>query len=122
MAQSVVKVLILEEDSLSAYNSKIILENRGYHIIGVADEAISGMLMAELDPPHIALVDVDLIGDINGISVAQALREKYGTRIVFITSEPGRVLSEFENIHQVGIIGKPYTDLTLLETLQEAAA
>jgi DNA-binding NarL/FixJ family response regulator len=121
MAQSTVKVLILEEDSLSAYNSKLILENRGYTVIGVADEAISGMLMAELDPPDVALVDVDLIGDINGISVAQALREKYGTRIVFVTSEPGRVILE-EDFHQVGIIGKPYTDVTLIETLREAAA
>src|SRR3546814_7539496 len=101
MVQSTVKVLILEEDSLSAYNSKLILENRGYTVIGVADEAISGMLMAELDPPDVALVDVDLIGDINGISVAQALREKYGTRIVFVTSEPGRVILE-EDFHQVG--------------------
>jgi DNA-binding LytR/AlgR family response regulator len=122
MAQSAVKVLILEEDSLSAYNSKITLENRGFHVIGVADEAISGMLMAELDPPHIALVDVDLIGDIDGISVAHVLREKYGTRIVFVTSEPGRVLTAFDNVHQVDIIGKPYNDLTLIETLQEAAA
>ena len=122
MAQHAVKVLILEEDSLCAYNSKLILENRGYHVIGVADEAISGMLMAELDPPDVALVDVDLIGNIDGISVAHALREKYGTRIVFLTSEPGRVFSEFDNGHQVGIIGKPYNDLTLLETLQDAAA
>jgi len=121
MAQSTRKVLILQEDSLSAYNSKIILETRGYSVIGVADEAVSGMLMAELDPPDFALVDVDLIGDIDGISVAQALREKYGTRIIFIASQPGRVLLE-EDFHTVGIIGKPYTDLTLIETMQDAAA
>lgn len=113
------KVLIYEDDCLQAFASKATLQRGGYEIVGVADEAVSGLLLAEYDPPDAALVDMDLEGEIDGISFARALSETYGTRIVFVTSQPSRVLNQIADIRQVGIIGKPYDGRTLLETMQE---
>ena len=119
MARRMPKVLIFEDDSLTAYANKTTLEDGGYKIIGIANEAISGLLLAEFDHPDIALVDVDIDGSIDGITVARALRDAYGTRIVFLTAQPGRVLSEGVDLHRFGVIGKPYNGETLLETMRE---
>lgn len=122
MACPIPKILIFEDDGLTACASKATLESGGYRIMAVADEAVSGLLLAESEPPDAALVDVDLEGEIDGITFARALNDNYGTRIVFITSRPARVLSEVGDFRGVGIIAKPYDDHTLLETMQEALA
>jgi DNA-binding response OmpR family regulator len=113
------RVLIVEDDSMIAYSNKLLLEASGFTVIGIVDEAVSGLLLAEASPPDIAIIDVHIHGAIDGISVARQLAETYGTQIVFVTGQPDAVLRQTADLHDVTLLAKPFQSEDLLAAITE---
>src|SRR3954452_18712279 len=67
------RILICEDDRLIAMGWAAMLADGGYTVVGPAHSAEKALKMAYQHLPTLALVDIDLGGTIDGISVAAEL-------------------------------------------------
>ena len=72
--------------------------------------------------PDIILMDIRLAGEMDGITAAREIRERFGIGSIFMTanSDPAtRALAE--NARPLGFMAKPYSPMMVKTTLRIAA-
>jgi DNA-binding NtrC family response regulator len=79
------KVLIVDDEPLVALHLEAELETLGYTILGTAASLAEVRALVEREPPGLALVDVNIRGEKNGIFVAEELFSRFGTQIIFMS-------------------------------------
>lgn len=99
---------MVEDELLHAENTKLCIEEAGFHVAGEsahADEALEAILQVK---PHVVLMDISLPGKHNGITLARALREKSGVPIIFTTSfHDTATIQEAAQANPVSYLVKP---------------
>jgi len=108
-------VLIVEDDPLIAISLRMILEDEGYEVCGVAATEQQAILLGLTHRPDVAVVDVRL-AEGSGIVAGRRLLAG-GTRIVFATAYAAEVAREFPDV-EVPIIEKPYDAQLIIETVR----
>ena len=112
-------VLIVEDDPIIAAHLSILLREHGYNVVGMADEFEAALVMAERTRPAVALVDVHLMGTINGITVARELSTRYDTALLFVTANLDMAVKGMEDM-RAEYVGKPFGDDEILAGLKRA--
>ncbi len=97
------RVLIVEDDINIARVLTIRLERLGYQIAGVVDNGIDAIREAGATQPDIALMDIVLKGQMDGIETAKILQRDYGLPVIFLTSHADD--STIEKAEQSGAQG-----------------
>lgn len=80
------KIMIVEDEMITAESIKDMLEELGYQVVGIcmrAETALDAILSEE---PDFALLDVNLKGDKTGIWLANQLKELHNIPYVFLTA------------------------------------
>jgi len=85
-------VLIVEDETIVAKDYKLMLENCGFKVVGIADNSKVAVEKASLDKPEIILMDINIKGDVSGIETAQIIYDNYKPTIVFLTGFDEEVL------------------------------
>ena len=81
-------VLIVEDEPIVAIDlARMVLET-GSGLCGTAASGFKALALAELNPPVVALVDIRLIGRMDGIELARRLHGRFGTLSIFVTADP----------------------------------
>jgi DNA-binding response OmpR family regulator len=109
------RILICEDDPLIALGWSGLLIDEGYTVIGPAYRAEKALEMAYQHLPTLALIDIDLGGTIDGISVAAELAP-LGVAVVFITADYKRAAVEGREF-AADILIKPVTESTVLRSI-----
>jgi CheY-like chemotaxis protein len=81
------KILILEDDVLVACSLREVLSLVGYKVTGIAATVSDALCLAEKTVPDLAIVDVRLPGNRDGIEGAELLQQQFGMRVIFLTGE-----------------------------------
>jgi CheY-like chemotaxis protein len=114
-------VLIVEDEPLIADYMSHVLTASDVQVVGAAMSGPEAVRLAERAPPDIALVDIGLGGAMDGWAVAQRLRERFGTRAVFIT---GRSLTEIgpraDAFGAAACLHKPFRAAELVDAIAQA--
>ncbi|WP_119458759.1 response regulator [Rhodospirillaceae bacterium SYSU D60014] len=123
MTAAAPRILIVEDDALQAESLRASLTNAGFVVIGVADDCATALSFAnQAEPdlaPDLALVDVRLTGNIDGITTGRQLFEEHGIPIVFLTAflddavQQGRAFAK-------GFVNKPYSTDDVIATIRRA--
>lgn len=79
------KLLIIEDETLIALHLKIGLQKAGYAVVGPAVSGREAILLTQQENPDILVVDIRLMGDMDGIEAAQQIRDFSAARIIFTT-------------------------------------
>src|SRR3954449_4417577 len=106
------RILICEDDPLIALGWSGLLTDEGYTVVGPAYRAEKALKMAYQHLPSLALVDIDLGGTIDGISVAAELAP-LGVPVIFITADYKKAAVEGREL-AADILIKPVTHSTVL--------
>jgi two-component system, response regulator PdtaR len=106
------RILICEDDRLIAMGWAAMLADEGYTVVGPAHSAEKALKMAYQHLPSLALVDIDLGGTIDGISVAAELAP-LNVPVIFITADYKKVAVEGREL-AADILIKPVTHSTVL--------
>src|SRR3954453_18683888 len=106
------RILICEDDPLIALGWSGLLIDEGYTVIGPAYRAEKALEMAYRYLPTLALIDIDLGGTIDGISVAAELAP-LGVPVIFITGDYKKAAVEGREL-AADILIKPVTHSTVL--------
>jgi DNA-binding response OmpR family regulator len=113
-------ILIVEDEILIGLALKVVLYVGGHQVSGPAASADEALLLAEANPPELAFVDINIMGESDGIAVARALTERHGTSCIFLTAQVDQARCAKDVA--VGVIGKPYDPPALLRAVKIVAA
>jgi DNA-binding response OmpR family regulator len=109
------RILVCEDDRLIALGWVALLESGGYTVVGPAHSAETAFELAYQYLPDLALIDINLSGTIDGISVAAELAP-LGVSIIFITAHYNRAGTEGREF-AADILIKPVMESTVLKAV-----
>jgi len=103
------KLLIVEDEFLIAQDIRRIVTKLGYGVIGISKSANEAIDLVTAEKPDIALLDINIIGDINGIALSKILLNKYQIPYLFVTSySDTKTLKAMNATNPLGYILKPF--------------
>jgi DNA-binding response OmpR family regulator len=120
MALTLTNLLLVEDDYVTAFSMRQRLEGAGFRVVGVAANAASALRLAEHEAVQLALIALPRKGAQEGIAIARALRTHHGVPSLFVTAH-AKVAKTAEDA-AVGFLEKPFSGITLLETIHVLAA
>ncbi len=80
------KVLIVEDDSIVQLHLRMIVQELGYSVCGMASTEQEALTSAVETVPDLVLMDIHLSANGDGIEVARKLRVQHDTAVVFLTA------------------------------------
>lgn len=113
------KVLIVEDEPLIAEDLSDILTQLNYEVVGIAEsfEEVKEIL-AKGVLFDIVLQDVQIVGDVDGIEVAEYIKQHTAAKTVFLTSFSDDVtIKRIRSVQPAGYIVKPYKEQDIKTTL-----
>jgi DNA-binding NarL/FixJ family response regulator len=93
MAKYGKSVLIVEDQFLISEYLRILIEEFGLKVCGIAKTADQAVAMAKNERPDIVLMDMRLEGDRDGVDAAKEIIETVDARFIYVTgsSEPSAI-------------------------------
>jgi CheY-like chemotaxis protein len=115
------RILIVEDDEIIANLISVMLEKKGYSIVGkVASGEESIIRAAELEPDLI-LMDINLAGIMDGVTAATYIFQLFQYPVVFLTALcDDQLLDRAKNAQPLGYVIKPFTDRDLSSNVELA--
>ncbi len=86
MEMSQLKVVIVEDDLMISESLKDILRILNHKVVGVADNADEAIELCNKDLPDLALLDIQISGDIDGVDLAEIIRDQFDIPFIFTTA------------------------------------
>jgi DNA-binding response OmpR family regulator len=111
--QVVKRILIVEDEPLTAFDNENMLGDAGYVIVATVDDLEEALEVLEREEVHLILSDVRLRGDRTGIDLAQAARRK-GVPTLFATGQVCPGAGEIA----IGCLMKPYSERQLCKAIE----
>lgn len=114
-------VLIVEDDSSTAWLLGEMLELLDHSVVGVVETGTDAMERVDHLGPSLVFMDIGLPGDMDGVEAARRLRKRHDIPVVFVTADRGpETLGRAVETHPYGYLTKPF-DLRDLESTVELA-
>ena len=111
--QVVKRILIVEDEPLTAFDNENMLGDAGYEIVATVDDLDEALEVLEREVVHLILSDVRLRGDRTGIELAHAAKAK-GVPTLFATGHDYPGAAEIA----VGCVRKPYSERQLCKAIE----
>lgn len=117
----VTTILIVEDESIVAQDLQEILENAGYLASEIADCGELAIQKAATLNPNLILMNIRLIGAIDGIDAAEIIQEEYDIPVVYLTAHSDKnTLERAKRTCPFGYILKPFQEKELYTTIEMA--
>jgi hydrogenase-4 transcriptional activator len=108
------KVLIVEDESIVAYDLETILLKEGYVVSGIADSVSEALENINFKRPDIVIVDIFLRKELTGIDLAQKLMTENIPFIYLSANYQQSILEQVKTTHPYGFLVKPFRENELL--------
>lgn len=118
--QNKIKILIVEDQFIEAYDLQLILEKAGYNVIGIAHSVAQAEAVLAKEKPDLVCLDIFLDENETGIDLAKRLKELH-IGFIYISANSGKsILDEVKKTQPYGFILKPFREQDVLTTLEIA--
>lgn len=112
------RALIVEDEFLIAEGLRVQLDLLGIDVCGIASTADGAVDLAVKFAPDFVLMDVRLKGEGDGVDAAQAIHERTGSKVIFVTgSREQETIDRIEKDHAVATLFKPISPFQLRRTI-----
>lgn len=118
---NLIKILVVEDESIVALDIERGLKRIGYDIAGVADNGCDAIRLVTEKSPQLVLMDIQLKGDIDGIETAQKIHSQFNIPVIFLTAyadEP--TLQRAKLTEPFGYLLKPFEETELRTAIEVA--
>jgi CheY-like chemotaxis protein len=113
------RVLIVEDEIIVALSLERSLGSFGYDVVGLATKGSDAIRIAKELMPDIVLIDINLEDEIDGIDVAERLREIGDIPFVYLTSYSGdEILKRAIGTRPYGYLTKPARPREIYTTIE----
>jgi len=107
------RILIVEDEPLTAFDTEMMLTDFGYKVVATLDDFEEALAKLEREEVHLVIADVRLHGEDLGIEIAKNALAR-GVPTLLAT---GHDLPPAGN-HAVGCLKKPYTERLLKQAIE----
>jgi Response regulator containing CheY-like receiver domain and AraC-type DNA-binding domain len=111
--QIVKRILIVEDEPLTAFDNENFLGDAGYEVVATVDDLDEAIEVLDREIVHLVLSDVRLRKKQTGAHLAKAARQR-GVPTLFATGQSYPGASEVA----VGCLMKPYTERQLMKAIE----
>jgi len=117
-----VRILVIEDDLLIACQIENSLSEAGFDVVGIATTEHEALELAKARSPVLAVADIGIAGDRDGIDTALELFRLHSIRCVFASAYSDKeARRRAEPAAPVGWLQKPYTMTSLVAMIRAAA-
>jgi len=103
------RILIVEDEAITALDLKRELIALGYEVVGTADNARDAVKLAATTKPSVVLMDICLADNEDGIVAASVIRAEDNVPVIFLTAHSDQAtLERALNASPFGYILKPF--------------
>jgi len=106
------RILIVEDEPLTAFDNEILISGEGYEVVATLDRYADAIETLDREPVDLILSDVRLTGKRTGIDLAREAQRR-GIPVLFVT---GAAPDNAEEL-VIGVLMKPYNHRTLKSAL-----
>ena len=107
------RILIVEDEPLTAFDNETMIADAGYEVVATLDRFSVAIETLDREKVDLILCDVRLSGERTGIDLARVAKER-GIPVVFSTGLAPDDASELV----LGVLMKPYSERTLKAALK----
>jgi AmiR/NasT family two-component response regulator len=116
-----IKILIVEDEAIVARDLHQQLAELGYDPVADTPTGEQALALAAQLRPGLVLMDIELAGEMDGISAAQAIGEQFAIPVVYLTAYSGEsVLEQAKLTEAFGYVLKPFAPRDLRIAIEMA--
>jgi DNA-binding NtrC family response regulator len=112
------RVLIAEDEAVTALSLEQALIDHGYEVCGLAATGKAARILAESERPTIAIVDVRLRDGTTGHEAAQDIHTLLGIPVILMSGHSDE--AKARQIGAIGFLPKPFAHDSLLQMVDRA--
>jgi two-component system, response regulator PdtaR len=110
MAAEKINILIVEDESIVAMDLSTGLLHNGYHVTGIADNAVDARDLFEQNDVDIVLMDINLIGEKDGVDTVVDLMKIKQRPVIYLTAFTDTATVErVKKTFPAAFLTKPYS-------------
>ena len=115
-----IKILIIEDDPVYVITLERLLDTLGYEEIQTTDNSEEALTLVQLHQPDLILMDIDIKGNLNGIQLAEKIKD---IPLIYITAfDNPSIYEKARQTKPIAYLVKPFNELTLQSTIEFAVA
>ncbi|MEA3415955.1 MAG: response regulator [Thermodesulfobacteriota bacterium] len=115
------QILIVEDEGIIAKDIQNTLESLGYAVPAIASSGEEAIKKATETLPDLALMDILLEGDMDGVEAAEQIRDRFDIPVVYLTAYADEeTLQRAKITEPYGYILKPFEERELHTTIEMA--
>ncbi len=115
------RILVVEDEAIIARDLQKRLQAQGYIVTSAVSTGEDAILKAKTDTPDLVLMDIVLLGDMDGIEAAGRIRALLDIPVVYVTAYADEKILERAKITEpYGYILKPFDDRELRSVIEMA--
>ncbi|SFV49749.1 Chemotaxis regulator-transmits chemoreceptor signals to flagelllar motor components CheY [hydrothermal vent metagenome] len=115
------KVIIVEDDEITALNLNMSLQKHSYNVVAIYDNALQAKNKIIMHTPDVIIIDISLQESNDGIELAKTIKQKYDIPFIYLTSySDDDIISQAKLTEPYGYIVKPFDPGSLHATIQMA--
>jgi len=108
------RIMIVEDESITALSIKDSLEEMGFVVIGNSESGEDAFKLIKQDRPDLILMDITLGGRMSGIEVARKIQSCHKIPVVYLTAHSEEnIFQEAKKTDPFGYLVKPFDDRDL---------
>jgi len=115
------RILIVEDNGIIALRLKNVLTELGYDVLDTVASGEEALQRIKESPPDLALMDVYLAGELNGIETATQIHARMDIPVIYLSAySDGVLLQQAKATEPFGYLVKPIQDRELHATIEMA--
>ncbi len=119
MTESLIKILVVEDEMIIAAKISMFLTELGYEVTGILPRAEEALLQLVENAPDIALLDIQLKGSMDGIALAQVMQKEHQIPVIFLTANSDdATFQRAKAAKPYAFLVKPFKKLDLQRALE----
>jgi PAS domain S-box-containing protein len=105
------RILIVEDERITAEDLRDILTGLDYSVVASVSSGADAIALAEETQPDLALMDIQIKGEMDGTETARILRERFNVPVIFLTAHAdAATISRAKHAAPLGYIVKPFQE------------
>jgi DNA-binding LytR/AlgR family response regulator len=116
-----IKILAVEDDPIYAESLELVVNELGYELIGIVDNATAALQIIQQTTPDLILMDIEINDSLNGIELAARINSNKRIPIIFVTAfKDKETFQKAKLTSPKAYIIKPYVASTLQAAIELA--
>ncbi|MBN2011608.1 response regulator [candidate division KSB1 bacterium] len=115
------RVMVVEDEKITALELQDRLTSSGYHVSAMVSTGEEALEQAQANKPDLALMDIKLKGFMDGVQAAELIRARLDIPIIYLTAYADKeTLQRAKITEPFGYILKPFDERELYTTIEMA--